>query len=197
MKIKRDKINAIFNTEEGKLVDIVYTTSDEQHFFEFGKAIEHAAILENKAVITHYKDTAIREYAKSTPLQDMIVLVDYLKRVRLRRMQMPSYQDYKDACLRGDFKPVDEGAYNFSAKNIFYPQRPAGDYEDIFTYDHGIISAKLVRNYKYTRLFLYEKEDILFMTCPTNIELMEYDIYNLFKDIMEPKQVKQQEAVAV
>lgn len=173
-----------FATPDGKLVDVIYGTSDGQLFFDPELAKDAGATLGDPVITPYYRDSEVREAAKKYhELEKMVFATDYLKRHRLKKTP-PVYQAYVEYADSMGMDYIKEDVFNFVMSKVFASTRPvvAGQKGQIYTYANGIVDAIFMRRYPQGQI--WQVGDTLVLTCPTNTELMSGTYYTIFQPLL-------------
>lgn len=167
------KATAAFQTPEGRIVDVLFLTSDGEAHLTPEEAANATADMTDKTVSVFYKDTKVREMAdKYKELKRVMVATDYLKRFRALRKQPPTHEEYKEYCDKYNEDPIPQGIYAFVTSKVYATKRPTttGQKDTILTWSEGVIEAIFIRRYAHGQVFTVG--DKLIFTCPTNTELL-------------------------
>jgi hypothetical protein len=192
----QEKIDAIFASKTYQHVDVLFVTSDDHVFALPEQAMMHVPDLEDKAIHSWFRtqEGKLRMMVDSQSLLErMITVTDYVKQFKFKHVKAPAYEAYVAQCDSYNMTPVTKESYDFVVKNVYRDDKSfsrmfSSDKEEIHieTADgHQIVMAKLVTKYPLAKLFFYN--DMLIMTCNTNIELMRGDIYKMYYHVLGPK----------
>lgn len=185
----KKRVSDKFETPDGRIVDVLYATSDGELHFSPDDAKRATEKLDDKSVVPHYRDQSVRELGKQyMELNKMILLTDYLKLMRLQR-KAPTYAEYLQVCVERSMGPVSENIYKFVESKVFSSRKlvAPGQKDTIFMFNRGIVEAYFLRSYPQGKIWMYG--DTLVMTCPTHTELGEITYYDIFGNILgeDPK----------
>ena len=178
-------VDATFNSPDGKEVDVVYATSDGKVHLSVEDATDAARTIGDDVVMPYYKDDEIRKLGKKyMNLQMAIFATDFLKLHKAKKLPIPLYEKYLQACKVYPIDPVDKEMYEFIRSKVFSSSRPVvtGQIDKIYMWRHGIVDAKFLRRYPTGQV--WQVGDNLVLTCPTNTELMSGSYFDIFSPVL-------------
>lgn len=180
-----------FQTPEGKIVDVIYATSDGQMFYTPEEASEVASGLLNKTVMPFYKDAEVRKLArKYTVLERMVLVTDFIKRHKAKKTT-PLYPDYTELAIKYKMAPVTDEVFKFVFSQVYTTRKVqyTGQKDSIYLHDKGIVTAHFLRRYEQGQVWQYM--DRLVFTCPTNTELLSISYFDVFSPLLGTDPEKQ------
>mgnify|MGYP003404108519 CR=1 FL=1 len=178
-------VQDMFNSPEGKEVDVVYATSNGVIHLSAEDATSAAKILGDNVVMPYYKDDEVRKLGKKyNELEKAIFATDFLKLHKAKKLPIPLFQKYVEACKVYPIDPVTKELYEFIRSKVFATNRPvvAGQKDKIYMWKNGIVDATFMRRYTHGQIWQYN--DNLVLTCPTNTELMSGSYFHIFSPIL-------------
>ena len=179
-----DAVTKKFETDDGKLVDVIYGTSDGQLFFSPEEAAKAADVIADKVITPYFRDEKVREMAKrNLKLTLMVFATDFVKRTKLYKMK-PTYSEFQKYASDMGVKPVDNVAFDFIVSKVFASRRPVspGQKDTIYMFEKGIVNAVFMRRYPKGQVWMYG--DNLVLTCPTNTELVSGTFNHIFAPLL-------------
>lgn len=177
----------MFGTPDGKIVDVLYSTSDSQVHFNRETAVSIASSLPNKVVTTYYRNAVAREIASKDPkLQSLLFLSDYLQACKLNKID-PSYGAYKRYCADNLAGPRPENIYDFVRKKVMWPEHLAfvGKTSEICTLNSEIVKGQFLRSDDTVKIWQVASE--LVVTTPVHIELVRASYSTIFAPLVNMK----------
>jgi hypothetical protein len=173
-----------FKTGEGRIVDVLYGTSNGALHYTIDDAQKIAGTLPDKTVTTFYRDPEVRDMAKQyNELNKMVLVTDYIKLEKLKK-RMPKYNEFLAYAEAMGIVPVAEPVFNFVQSKVFRTQKPttAGLRDQIYMYSKGVVDAIFLRRYAQGQI--WQVGDTLVFTCPTNTELMSGTYQQIFQPLL-------------
>jgi len=177
------KAAQMFATPTGRIVDILYATSDGKLHLSSGQATSEAMKLVDQNVTPFYRDGSIRRYAEKDPkLLNTLIAADYLKSHKRAR---PTYIEYVMWAKKKGVQPVDDELYKFMQTKVFPSGSPVmtGFRDEIYIYGKGRVKAVFLRRYDQAMVWQYHDE--LVVTSLFHTELMKDSYRKMFEPILE------------
>lgn len=174
-----------FQTADGKIVDVIFGTSDGEMHYKYADAKTHANTLPDKNIYPFYKDSEVRKMAEQyIALKRMVIVTDFVKLSKVENT-IPTYEEYTQYCEDNNYEAVDVVAFKFVVSKVFSRTKLVmpGQKDQIFTYNYGIVPAIFIR--KYPQGIIWSQEDRLVFTCPTHTELMSGTYEHIFKPMLD------------
>jgi len=185
------KATQMFETQDGKIVDVLYATSDGNLHYTPDDAAHESLKLVNRGITLFYRDASIRRLAENRPLlQRIIFTADYLKTQMVLRKHgtipdMPTYQKYLEKASYTKMEPLNEELFKFLSVKVAPSSRPVvvGAMGDIYMNDMGIVKATFIRRLKQ-RGIIWQRGDDIILTTLFHTELMRSSYSEMFEKVL-------------
>jgi len=165
-------------------VDVLYGTSQGGLYFGYDEATDAASKLEDKSILSFYRDSHVRDLAKQyKQLEEMVFATDYIKLDKLRK-KVPEHNVFVEYAKAMGVNPVNEGTFDFIKSKVFRTTKPttAGMRDQIYMFTRGVVDAVFLRRYPQGQI--WQVGDTLVMTCPTNTELSSGTYMTIFSPLL-------------
>jgi hypothetical protein len=183
------KATKMFGTPDGKVLDVLYTTSAGNLHFTPEEAIEEASRLKllDRTITPYYRDSSIRKFVEKHPqLRKTIFATDYMKMQSFLRRR-PSYEDYVEEARRQERELIDKEFYEFLYRRSFSSKAPvaSGERSEIYIFGRGITKATFMRRITDPGTLIWQVGDEVVLTTMFNVELLRQPYNEMFAPVLK------------